>query len=80
MDCCTVSAVVEAGVTSTFDGLTRIVPASFWISGGIVAEKNNECFFAGSLVSNFRTSWIKPMSSILSASSSTKYRICCRFT
>ena len=48
------------------------------ISGGIVAEKNSECFFCGSFVNNFRTSWIKPMSSILSASSSTKYLMCCR--
>ena len=62
----------EMGSTATFTGswsreLTRSV-----ISGGMVAEKNRVCFWRGSHWRIFFTSWMKPMSSIRSASSSTK--------
>ena len=49
-------------------------------SGGIVAEKKSVCFFSGSFAITFFTSWIKPISSILSASSSTKISTLPRFT
>ena len=48
-----------------------MLPASRTTSGGIVAEKNSvwRCF--GSAAITLRTSWMKPMSSMRSASSST---------
>ena len=42
---------------------------------GIVAEKNKDCLFTGKILTTFSTSLIKPISSILSASSRTKYSI-----
>ena len=41
------STVEETGVTSTFTGFDKIVPASFSISVGIVAEKNMLWRFLG---------------------------------
>ena len=70
-----VSAVDDTGVTSTFLGLYKILSASFTISGGIVAEKNNDCLRCGKSFNNFLISLIKPMSSILSASSKTNISI-----
>ena len=42
---------------------------------GIVAEKNKVCLFTGKILTTFSTSLMKPISSILSASSRTKYFI-----
>lgn len=65
----------ETGVTVTFDGLWRILWESLTISGGIVAEKKSDCLFTGRTLRSFFTSWIKPISSIRSASSKTKISI-----
>ena len=67
-----VSTVEDAGVTSTFSGSVSIELAKVSISGGIVAEKKSVCRFAGRSFSMRLMSWIKPMSSIRSASSKTK--------
>ena len=48
-----------------------MVLAKLTISGGIVAEKKSDCLFLGSTANSFLTSCTNPMSSILSASSST---------
>ena len=42
------------------------------MSGGRVAEKNSDCRLAGRAAMIRRMSWMKPMSSMRSASSSTK--------
>ena len=62
----------DTGAAATFTGSWRRVSTRSKISGGRVAEKNMVCFFWGRRRMTFRTSWIKPMSSIRSASSSTK--------
>ena len=71
-DCSVSSTVLDTGVTATEAGFTSSDFASLSISGGIVAVKNIVCFFCGSSAITFLTSWIKPMSSMRSASSSTK--------
>ncbi len=45
--------------------------ASAWISGGMVAEKKSVCRCLGSAAMTRFTSWMKPMSSMRSASSRT---------
>ena len=65
------STVGDSGVISTFEGFLKIVLASLTISGGIVAEKKSDCRFPGSTAINFFTSWMKPISSMRSASSRT---------
>ena len=57
---------------STATGSRRIVSASLAISRGMVAENSSVCRCAGSVAMMRRTSWMKPMSSMRSASSSTK--------
>ncbi len=42
-----ISTVKDSGLTETFEGLNKMVFASLTISGGIVAEKNNDCRFLG---------------------------------
>ncbi|CUP79887.1 Uncharacterised protein [Flavonifractor plautii] len=59
-------------MTATLAGLCSRESTSPCTSGGIVAEKKRVCFWAGSQPRMRRTSWMKPMSSIRSASSSTK--------
>ena len=59
----------------TRTGSRRIVSASRSMGSGIVAEKRTVCRRAGSLAITRRTSGMKPMSSIRSASSSTKISI-----
>ena len=74
------STVVAAGVISIFSGFFRIFAASLAMSGGIVAEKNSVCFFSGVRAIIFLTSWINPISSMRSASSSTRILIFSIFT
>ena len=62
----------DTGSTAIFTGSWSRESTSWEISRGMVAEKNRVCFFRGSQVRIFFTSWMKPMSSIRSASSSTK--------
>ena len=50
--------------------------ASALISSLKVAENSRLCFFCGSTASTLLTSWMKPMSSMRSASSSTKISTC----
>ncbi len=66
--------VVLRGVTWMLCGLRSRPLASSRISSLKVAENSRLCFWAGSSASTFFTSWMKPMSSMRSASSST--RIC----
>ena len=73
-----VSTTEEVGSTSTLTGLRRIERESTVMDVGMVAEKNSVCLSLGRSGSSRLISWIKPMSSILSASSSTKWRIACR--
>ncbi|MFY0574238.1 hypothetical protein ACN28S_07660 [Cystobacter fuscus] len=63
--------MVDTGATSTRTGLTRMLLARPWISGGMVAEKNSVWRGRGSAAMTRLTSWMKPMSSIRSASSRT---------
>ena len=68
--------MVSAGfeiATFTLAGSFKILCASFTILGGIVAENKRVCLFVGSLSTIRMMSWLKPMSSILSASSRIKY-------
>ncbi len=58
-------------VTATRTGSVSSASASFSISRGMVAEKNRLRRLAGSLATMERMAWMKPMSSIWSASSST---------
>ena len=67
----TFSAVVECGTTATVSGCFSSWSASSWASRGIVAEKNSVCRTRGSIAITLRTSWMNPMSSMRSASSST---------
>ena len=70
--CSIFSAVVATGVTATFAG-SRSMRRQFGDSRGMVAENNNVCRSFGSLAMMCRMSWMKPMSSMRSASSSTKH-------
>ena len=56
-----------------FTGFFNKAEASVTIESGIVAEKNKVCFSFGSFGNIRLISWINPISSIRSASSSTKY-------
>ena len=66
-----ISTVDETGVTETLAGLYKKEFANLVISGGMVAEKNKDCFFLGRMANNFLISLTKPISSIRSASSNT---------
>ena len=66
------STVVAAGVTATRTGSRSMWLARSAISRGMVAEKNSVWRLAGSFATTFLISWMKPMSSMRSASSSTK--------
>ena len=59
-------------MTATETGLYNSDCASAAISGGMVAVKNIVCRFFGSSAITFLTSWMNPISSMRSASSSTK--------
>ena len=72
--CEMVSTTEAGGVTVTSTGSCRILAASWAMSGGIVAEKKSVCRRAGSSGRMRRMSWMKPMSSMRSASSRTKKR------
>ena len=66
------STGVDTGAAAARTGSWRRVSTRSMISGGRVAEKNMVCFFWGRSLITRRTSWMKPMSSIRSASSRTK--------
>ena len=66
------STVLEGGSTFTLTGFCRMPAASCSISLGMVALNRRFWRFAGSWRMTFFTSWMKPMSSMRSASSSTK--------
>ena len=70
-----VSTTDAGGVTVTCTGSWSIELASVTMSEGIVAEKKSVCRSLGSSGSIRLMSWMKPMSSIRSASSSTKKRM-----
>ena len=70
--CSMASTGEEMGSTATRAGSWSREFTRSPISGGMVAEKNRVCFCRGSHFKIFFTSWIKPMSSIRSASSRTK--------
>ena len=70
-----VSTTDAGGVTVTSTGSRRIFAASAAIDSGIVAEKKSVWRRSGSSGRMRRMSWMKPMSSMRSASSSTKKRI-----
>jgi hypothetical protein len=70
--CSTVAAVEDGGATSMRAGFCRNLSASFWISGGMVAEKNSVCRVNGMNLTIRSMSGMKPMSSIRSASSITR--------
>src|SRR5213075_2276448 len=55
-----ISTTEAGGVTSTFTGSINSILASCFISGGMVAEKKSDCFFAGNLLMIFLTSSTKP--------------------
>ena len=64
---------VLCGATSTRTGSGRkMVAASFVMSSGMVALKNRFWRFCGRSATTLRISWMNPMSSMRSASSSTK--------
>jgi hypothetical protein len=67
-----VSAVALRRATSISAGWFSRRSARALISSLKVAEKSRLCFFAGTMASTFLMSWMKPMSSMRSASSSTK--------
>ena len=69
------STVVACGVTSTRTGSFRKPWASEETSVGIVAEKSADCRRGCSAATIFRTGWMKPMSSMRSASSRTTKRV-----
>ena len=64
-------AVVAGRATSTFTGLCRNWPVMRWISGGMVAVKNNVWRVNGTSLQMRSMSGMKPMSSMRSASSRT---------
>src|SRR6202022_3961651 len=66
------STVEATGVTATRAGPRSIASASSAMSFGIVAEKNSVCRLTGNFETIFRMSLMKPMSSMRSASSSTR--------
>ena len=66
------SAVGLRRATSISAGSFSRRSASSLISSLKVAENSRLCFFCGSTASTFLMSWMKPMSSMRSASSSTK--------
>ena len=78
--------VVLRGVTCTLCGFFRRLLARSRISSLKVAENSRLCLSRGTRASTFFTSWMKPMSSMRSASSSTRISIwlrssspcCCR--
>ena len=69
--CAMRSTVVAAGVTATVAGSFSICLARSAMSCGMVAENSSVCRSCGSFATIFRMSWMKPMSSMRSASSST---------
>ena len=69
------STVVACGATSTRTGSLRKPWARPATSAGMVAEKSADCRRGCRLATIFRTGWMKPMSSIRSASSSTTKRV-----
>ena len=71
-DCWMASTGEDTGSTATRTGSWSREFTSSAISGGMVAENSMVCFLRGSHLRIFFTSWMKPMSSIRSASSSTK--------
>ena len=66
------STVLETGSTFTKAGFFKMPAASCSISLGMVALNIRFCRSLGSFAITFFTSWTKPISSIRSASSSTK--------
>ena len=74
-DWSTRSAVVDCGTTLTVAGSVRNWSASWRIDGGMVAEKNSVWRLRGSMRTIFLSAWMKPRSSIWSASSSTRISI-----
>ena len=74
--CAMLSAVWLRRATSISTGLFSSLSASALISSLKVAENSRLCFFAGTIASTFLMSWMKPMSSMRSASSSTKISTC----
>ena len=69
------STVVACGATSTRTGSLRKPWARPATSAGMVAEKSADCRRGCSAATIFRTGWMKPMSSMRSASSSTTKRV-----
>ena len=76
--CAMLSAVWLRRATSISTGLFSSLSASALISSLKVALNSRLCFFAGMIASTFLMSWMKPMSSMRSASSSTKISILLR--
>ena len=70
-DCSTISAVDATGVTATSTGSCSSDIESARMLGGIVAENSSVWRFFGTCAAMRLTSWMKPMSSMRSASSST---------
>ncbi len=66
------AAVLATGVTATFTGSRRIWLASAAMGPGMVAENRRFWRTAGSSATIRRIGWMKPMSSIRSASSRTR--------
>ena len=66
------STVVAVGVTDTSAGLVRYLSASSLIARGMVAEKNRVCRLGGTSATIRFSAWMKPRSSIWSASSRTR--------
>ena len=73
MRCSMRSAVVATGATATWAGSRSICAARSAMARGMVAENISVCRSAGSLATILRMSLMKPMSSMRSASSSTKH-------
>ena len=74
--CAISSAVWLRRATSISTGAFSSRSAIALISSLKVAEKSRLCFFCGSTASTFLMSWMKPMSSMRSASSRTKISTC----
>ena len=71
--CSTRSTVEATGVTATLTGSRSMCAASSAMARGMVAENISVCRSAGSFATILRMSWMKPMSSIRSASSRTRH-------
>ena len=69
--CVDALGVDATGVTATRAGSRSICAARSAISRGMVAENSSVCRSFGSFATIVRMSWMKPMSSMRSASSST---------